>query len=284
MAVVDLSSPSAAQAAGPKPAPRETAIEVQHLSKIFRKRVEGSRPWRPRYQDQRAVDDVSFEVKRGQIYGILGPNGSGKSTLIRAVSTLLVPDEGEVRVFGLDLRRDEAKVRRLLNRVSVDAAFYKKLSPRENLLYSARLYGLDPADAEARSLEILGRLGIKRKDFFEPLEEMSRGMQQKVAIARAFLTAPVVLLLDEPTTGLDPRSRRDVQEFVLELRDAHDATIILTTHDMPEAERLCDRIAFIHGGRIVAEGTSAELRDRVGGSLEDAFIALTGDALDADAA
>jgi ABC-2 type transport system ATP-binding protein len=260
-----------------------TAIEVKHLSKVFKKRVPGGPPWRARYTESRAVDDVSFEVKRGQIYGILGPNGSGKSTLIRAVSTLLVPDEGEVTVFGLDLRRDEARVRRLLNRVSVDAAFYKKLSPRENLLYSARLYGLDPEESEARSLEILERLGLKRRDFLEPLEEMSRGMQQKVAIARAFLTAPVVLLLDEPTTGLDPKSRRDVQEFVLELRDIHDATIILTTHDMPEAERLCDRIAFIHDGRIVAEGTAAELRAMVGpdATLEDAFIALTGEDLDA---
>jgi ABC-2 type transport system ATP-binding protein len=262
----------------------DPAIEVKHLSKYFKKPAEGSRFFRPRHTVSRAVDDVSFEVKRGQIYGILGPNGSGKSTLIRAISTLLVPDEGEVTIFGLDLKRDEAKVRRLLNRVSVDAAFYKKLSPRENLLYSARLYGLDPREAEARSLEILERLGIKKKDFYSSLEEMSRGMQQKVAIARAFLTAPVVLLLDEPTTGLDPKSRRDVQEFVLELRDKHDATIILTTHDMPEAERLCDRIAFIHDGRFVAEGTAPELRRRVGpdATLEDAFIALTGGNLKTD--
>ncbi|HWG85131.1 MAG TPA: ABC transporter ATP-binding protein [Deinococcales bacterium] len=263
-------------------APNEAAIEVKHLSKHFSKPAADHRLFRPRHTLARAVDDVSFEVKRGQIYGILGPNGSGKSTLIRAISTLLVPDQGEVRIFGLDLKRDEAKVRRLLNRVSVDAAFYKKLSPRENLLYSARLYGLDPAESERRSLEILERLGIKRKDFYASLEEMSRGMQQKVAIARAFLTAPAVLLLDEPTTGLDPKSRRDVQEFVLELRDAHDATIILTTHDMPEAERLCDRIAFMHDGRFVAEGTADELKRQVGpqATLEDAFITLTGDKLD----
>ncbi len=260
----------------------ETAIEVSGLSKIFRKPAPGHKPWKPKYLDAHVVQDVSFRVQRGEIYGVLGPNGSGKSTLIRAISTLLLPDAGTAKIFGLDIRKDEAKIRRLLNRVSVDAAFYKKLSPRENLLYSARLYGLDPIESERRSLEILARLGLKSSVFYEPLEEMSRGMQQKIAIARAFLTAPIVLLLDEPTTGLDPKSRRGVQEFILELRANHDATIILTTHDMPEAERLCDRIAFIHNGRFVAEGTATELKAMVGPdtNLEDAFIQLTGSEFD----
>ena len=259
----------------------ETAISVRGLNKSFSKRVGGT-IFKPKIQSSPAVIDVSFEVRRGEIYGVLGPNGSGKSTLIRAISTLLIPDSGDVKLFGLDIRRDEAKLRRMLNRVSVDAAFYKKLSARENLLYSARLYGLDPAEAEERAKVILKRLGLREKAFYEPLEEMSRGMQQKVAIARAFLTAPIIVLLDEPTTGLDPKSRRDVQDFVLELRDQHDATIILTTHDMPEAERLCDRIAFIHNGRFVAEGTADQLRASVGpgATLEDAFITLTGSEFD----
>ena len=259
---------------------RDVAIDVQHLVKGFRKKSGGTL-LRPRFTESRAVDGVTFQVRRGEIYGVLGPNGSGKSTLIRAMSTLLIPDAGRVTIFGLDVVRDEAQVRRLLNRVSVDAAFYKKLSPRENLLYSAQLYGLAPQVAEERALSTLRRLGLQEKAFYEPLEEMSRGMQQKVAIARAFLTSPVIVLLDEPTTGLDPKSRRDVQEFVLELRDLHDATIILTTHDMPEAERLCDRIAFISGGRFVAEGTPDELRALAGPgkSLEDAFIELTGEDL-----
>ncbi|SMB95167.1 ABC transporter ATP-binding protein [Deinococcus hopiensis] len=282
-----LTAPSEASA-GPSPAASSrdlsrhpVALDVQHLVKGFRKKTGGSL-LRPQYSESRAVDDVTFQVRRAEIYGVLGPNGSGKSTLIRAMSTLLIPDSGEVTVFGLDVVRDEAQVRRLLNRVSVDAAFYKKLSPRENLLYSAQLYGLSPEVAEERALETLKRLGLKEKAFYEPLEEMSRGMQQKVAIARAFLTSPVVVLLDEPTTGLDPKSRRDVQEFVLELRDVHQATIILTTHDMPEAERLCDRIAFISGGRFVAEGTPDELRALAGEgkSLEDAFIELTGEDLE----
>ncbi len=255
------------------------AIQVERLSKVFKKRRKGSRFWRPAYDVFRAVDRVDFTVRRGEIYGILGPNGSGKSTLIRAISTLLWPDEGTVKIFGLDIRKDEFKIRSLLNRVSVDAAFYKKLSPRENLLYSARLYGLGAGEAEKRAKDILKRLGVREKAFYAPLEEMSRGMQQKVAIARAFLVSPVLVLLDEPTTGLDPKSRRDVQRLVLELRDTHDATIILTTHDMAEAEKLCDRIAMISGGRFVAEGTSQELKGRIGGNgvtLEDAFLALTG--------
>lgn len=260
---------------------REIALDVSHLVKAFKKRSGGTL-FKPSYTESRAVDDVTFQVRYGEIYGVLGPNGSGKSTLIRAMSTLLIPDQGTVQIFGLDVVKDEAQVRRLLNRVSVDAAFYKKLSPRENLLYSAQLYGLERQEAQERALKTLRRLGLKDKDFYEPLEEMSRGMQQKVAIARAFLTSPVVVLLDEPTTGLDPKSRRDVQEFVLELRDVHDATIILTTHDMPEAERLCDRIAFISGGKFVAEGTPEELRQLVGPgkTLEDAFIELTGENLD----
>lgn len=262
---------------------REIAIDVNHLVKAFKKRSGGTL-LKPTYSESRAVNDVTFQVRRGEIYGVLGPNGSGKSTLIRAMSTLLIPDEGTVSIFGLDVVRDEAHVRRLLNRVSVDAAFYKKLSPRENLLYSAQLYGLDRHVAEERALHTLKRLGLKEKAFYESLEEMSRGMQQKVAIARAFLTSPIIVLLDEPTTGLDPKSRRDVQEFVLELRDVHDATIILTTHDMPEAERLCDRIAFISGGKFVAEGTAEELRTLAGPgkTLEDAFIELTGEDLEED--
>lgn len=260
---------------------REVAIDVHHLVKAFRKKTGGTL-FKPVHTESRAVDDVTFAVRRGEIYGVLGPNGSGKSTLIRAMSTLLIPDQGTVSIYGLDVVKDEAHVRRLLNRVSVDAAFYKKLSPRENLLYSAQLYGLDRQVAEERALSTLKRLGLKEKAFYESLEEMSRGMQQKVAIARAFLTSPIIVLLDEPTTGLDPKSRRDVQEFVLELRDVHDATIILTTHDMPEAERLCDRIAFISGGKFVAEGTAEELRALAGPgkTLEDAFIELTGEDLE----
>jgi ABC-2 type transport system ATP-binding protein len=228
-----------------------------------------------------AVDDVTLDVHRGEIYGILGPNGSGKSTLVRMLSTLLIPDEGVVEVFGLDIGKREMDVKRLINRVSVDAAFFKKLSPLENLLYGARLYGMTGREARVKSVEILTRLGLDPRSYTQPMEEMSRGMQQKVAIARAFLTQPILLLLDEPTTGLDPRSKREVQEFVLELRDQHAATILITTHDMGEADDICDRIAILDDGRIVAEDTPAGLKRLIRRNgheptLEDVFMELTG--------
>ena len=210
-----------------------------------------------------AVDHVSVTVKRREIFGILGANGSGKSTLIRMISTLLIPDTGTVSIFGYDVVKDAGAVQRLINRVSVEASFFKKLSPMENLIYAARLYNMPGNLARARIREILLRLGIKSERITSPLEDMSRGMQQKVAIARAFLTSPVVLLLDEPTTGLDPRSKIDVQSFVHELRDKHDATILITTHDMDEAEQLCDRVSIIDKGKIVALGETKELKQRV---------------------
>jgi ABC-2 type transport system ATP-binding protein len=228
-----------------------------------------------------AVDGVSLSVWRGEIYGLLGANGSGKSTLIRLFSTLLTPDAGEVRVFGLDINRDELAVKRLINRVSVEASFFKKLSAMENLVYAGRLYGVAPEESRPKIVSILRRLGIEDARMKEPLEQLSRGMQQKVAIARAFLTTPMLLLLDEPTTGLDVRSKREVQTFVRDLRDEHDATILLTTHDLDEAARLADRIGILHRGRLVAEGTSAELAARHGGgTLEDVFMTLTGRRLD----
>ena len=140
----------------------------------------------------------------------------------------------------------------------MDAAFFKKLSPMENLLFAARLYGLDAGEARQRAIAILGRLGIGEKRIGRPIEQMSRGMQQKVAIARALLTSPTLLLLDEPTTGLDPRSKLDVQKFIADLRQTHDATIVLTTHDLDEADRLCDRITVLDQGRIVVDGLRVE--------------------------
>jgi ABC-2 type transport system ATP-binding protein len=193
-----------------------------------------------------------------------------------------------VTIFGYDVERDEMAVKRLINRVSVDAAFFKKLSPYENLLYAARLYGLPASVAKEKAVAILARLGVSESRLGRPLEQMSRGMQQKVAIARAILTSPTLLLLDEPTTGLDPRSKLDVQAFIEELRDSHDATIVLTTHDLAEAERLCDRIAILDRGRLVAEGTTDELKERVARehgeppTLESVFMTWTGRSLDDD--
>jgi ABC-2 type transport system ATP-binding protein len=217
------------------------------------------------------------------VYGLIGANGSGKSTLIRMLSTLVLADAGEVRVFGYDVERDAMVARGLINRVSADPSFFGQMSALENLQFFGRVYGLAPGDIRTRAGEILDRLGLGRDHQRAMVKELSRGQQQKIAVARAFLTSPVLMLLDEPTTGLDPRSKRDVQAFVREVQRDHDATVFLTTHDMDEAEALCDRIAFLVGGRIVAEGTSLELRQSIANGravgdvdMEDVFMELTG--------
>jgi ABC-2 type transport system ATP-binding protein len=235
-----------------------------------------------------AVNKVSFYVKEGEIFGVLGPNGSGKSTLIRLMATLLLPDEGDMKVFGYDVVTEAIKVQRLINRVSVEASFFKKLSPMENLLYGARLYGMSGSETKKKVVEILTRLGLEERSIFNPMEEMSRGMQQKVAIARALLTKPRILLLDEPTTGLDPRSKREVQEVIEELRDEYNTTMLLTTHDMHEADVLCDRVAILDKGDMVALDTPENLKKLVPNgnghepTLEDVFLELTGRTLKND--
>jgi len=228
-----------------------------------------------------AVDHVSFTVRTGEIFGVLGPNGSGKSTLIRLLATLLLPDAGDVQVFGHDVVKQPMEVQKLINRVSVEASFFKKLSPMENLIYGARLYGRGGAESRQQVVEILTRLGLESHSIYKPMEEMSRGMQQKVAIARALLSKPRLLLLDEPTTGLDPRSKREVQQVVRELRDQFGTTILLTTHDMVEADQLCDRIAIIDSGVIVALDTPVGLKRLITSNghevtLEEVFLELTG--------
>jgi ABC-2 type transport system ATP-binding protein len=268
---------------------KEIAVKVDGALKTFGGKDSGWKVWLPRNGNgggipagaKVAVNYVSLEIKRGEIFGVLGPNGSGKSTLIRLIATLLIPDGGQITVFGHDVQTDARQVQMLINRVSVEASFFKKLSPMENLMYGARLYGIPASETRTRAVEILTRLGLEEKSIYAPMEEMSRGMQQKVAIARSLLSSPVVLLLDEPTTGLDPRSKREVQTFVRELRDAHNTTILLTTHDMYEAEALCDRIAIIDGGQIVALDTPENLKKRLPQNghvptLEEVFLEITG--------
>lgn len=265
----------------------DRALRIDGVSKYFGGPGRLQRPGKKPAKRVSAVDDISLQVQRGEIYGVLGANGSGKSTLIRLIATLLLPDTGSIEVFDYDVVRDASTVRRMLNRVSVEASLFKKLSAMENLLYAARLYSVDARVARREIVRILEGLGIPEKRVRQPVEKMSRGMQQKVSIARALLTSPVVLLLDEPTTGLDPRSKKDVQRFILELRDSHDATVLLTSHDMEEADGLCDRLAILHKGTIVIEGTPLELKEeyarRAGTetlpSLEEVFMDVTGRSL-----
>ena len=228
-----------------------------------------------------AVDCITFNVPKGEIFGILGPNGSGKSTLIRMLSTLILPDSGEMHIFGVDVVKNSLKIRKNINRVSVDAAFFKKLSAWENLSYAARLYGLQPKKAKIDAIKILNTLLFPEDKMDQSMENLSRGMQQKVAIARALFTSPVLLLLDEPTTGLDPVSKRQVQEYILKVRDTHDTTVLLTSHDLDEVERICDRVSIIDKGKFIACDTVDRLKKSVSGNgkdctLEDVFFKLTG--------
>ncbi len=252
------------------------AVEVDNLRKEFVRREKVVRVRR-----RVALEDVSFTMERGECVAILGQNGSGKSTLVRLLATLLLHDGGSARVFGHDCFKQTRAVRRLVNRVSVEASFFKKMSAAENLAYAARFYGMGPSRTRRAIPEILERVGFPADRRGEAMEHLSRGMQQKVALARALLTSPVLLLLDEPTTGLDPRSKLEVQEFIRERRALHDATILLCTHDMAEAESLADRVGILDRGRLLLLEPVEDVKDRFGvETLEEAFFAATGRAFE----
>ncbi|HXY84461.1 MAG TPA: ABC transporter ATP-binding protein [Gaiellaceae bacterium] len=257
------------------------AVEVHNLRKDFLRR-DATRTglWRKRRRVP-ALEGVSFTVERGECVAILGQNGSGKSTLVRLLSTLLLNDGGTAEVFGYDVFKEPRAVQRLVNRVSVEASFFKKMSSEENLAYAARFYGMGPSETKTKIPEILGRVGFPSDRKHEGMEHLSRGMQQKVALARALLTSPVLLLLDEPTTGLDPRSKLEVQNFIREIRAAHDATILLCTHDLDEAELLSDRVGILDRGKLIALAPSDELKEMYDAeTLEEAFFAATGRAFE----
>jgi ABC-2 type transport system ATP-binding protein len=254
----------------------ENAIELHDVEKRFKKK---------RNEYSYALKGVSLTVKRGEVVGILGPNGSGKSTLVRVMSTLTLPDAGEVRVFDIDAVKHPREVQRYINRVSVEASFFKKLSSLENLLFGAKLYGVSDRESKPRIQEILESIGFDIKRVGEPMEHLSRGMQQKIALARALLTSPMLMLLDEPTTGLDPRSKKDVQRLIRSIRKDHDSSILLCTHDMGEAEELCDRIGILLNGELIALDTPEGLKrqyqqDGQLPSLEEVFMAATGTSLE----
>ena len=263
----------------------KAAVEMCGITKRFQVSGRGLRRRPP--VEKLALDHVSLEVATGEITGVLGANGSGKSTLIRVLATLLTPDEGKASVFGYDVVQQAAAVRRHINRVSVEAAFFKEMSPWENILYAARLYGSGGAGTRTRVEAVLDRLELPRETLDRPMKQLSRGQQQKVAIARSFLTSPSLLLMDEPTTGLDPRSRREVQDLVNVVRVERVATVLLSTHDLAEAEALCDRVVILDEGRVLAEGTPQDLcreyaTDGQPATLEDVFLRVSGKRLEED--
>src|SRR6266542_5661745 len=258
------------------------AVEVQNLRKEF-VRSNGRRSGLLRRNRKRraALKGVSFEIARGECVAILGQNGSGKSTLVRLLATLLLHDGGSATIFGHDVFRETRAVRRLVNRVSVEASFFKKMSSTENLSYAARFYGMTPGETRDEIPRILEKVGFPSDRRGEAMETLSRGMQQKVALARALLTQPVLLLLDEPTTGLDPRSKLEVQDFIREVRQMHDATILLCTHDLDEAEALAERIGILDDGALLCLEPVEDLKRRYkAATLEEAFFAATGKAFE----
>jgi ABC-2 type transport system ATP-binding protein len=218
-----------------------------------------------RYGDRLALTNVSFEVKKGEIFGLLGPNGGGKSTLFRILSTMMVPTEGRASIAGCDVVQDPAGVRRRVGVVFQSQSLDRALTVDENLRAQGHLHGLKGADLRARMERVTERMGLadRRKDIVETL---SGGLRRRVEIAKALLHGPQVLLMDEASTGLDPAARRDLSRNVESLRDKEGVTILLTTHILEEAGR-CDRLALLHHGAIVAEGSPAALRSRIGGDV-----------------
>jgi ABC-2 type transport system ATP-binding protein len=224
----------------------------------------------------RAVDSVSFEVHPGEIYGLLGPNGAGKTTTISMISGLLQPDAGEILVAGTPFWSDPQKAKRIMGVVPQELALYEELSGRENLEFWGRMAGLSSSDAKSRAVELLEALTLtdRAKD---PVKTYSGGMKRRINLGCALLHRPRLLLLDEPTVGIDPQARLNILEFIRTLR-ASGTAILYTTHYLEEAESLCQRIGIIDHGRLLAEGTLKELQDRLGG---DRLFVLEADLKDA---
>ncbi len=218
-----------------------------------------------RYGDRVALSKISFEVKPGEIFGLLGPNGGGKSTLFRILSTMMVPSGGRAMVAGHDVEREPAEVRRHVGVVFQTQSLDKALTVQENLRSQGHLHGLSGAVLRARMEYAMQQLGLtdRRKDLVDTL---SGGLRRRVEIAKALLHRPQVLLMDEASTGLDPAARRDLSRHVENLRSQEGVTILLTTHILEEADR-CDRLVLLHQGNIVAHGTPGELRSRIGGDV-----------------
>lgn len=232
------------------------AVETQNLRHVFA----GAGGAAPRA----ALNGVSFVVPSGEVFGLLGPNGGGKTTLFRILSTSLEPSEGRALVLGLDVVKSAAEVRRKIGVVFQHPSLDKKLTVTENLLHQGHLYGLRGAGLSGRIDELLARFRLTERAR-DRVEALSGGLMRRVEIAKGLLHTPALLILDEPSTGLDPGARRDVWEYLSELRK-DGVTILLTTHLMEEAEQ-CDRLAIVNGGRLVAHGTPAGLKSLIGGDI-----------------
>jgi ABC-2 type transport system ATP-binding protein len=218
-----------------------------------------------RYESRTALNGVSFDVRPAELFGLLGPNGSGKTTLFRILSTLMLPTAGNAVIMGCDAARDPARVRRQIGVVFQAQSVDPKLTAYENLWHQGHLYGLRGTGLKQRVAEMLARVGLADRAN-ERVETFSGGMQRRIELAKGLLHRPEVLLLDEPTTGLDPGARRDLWQYLQMLRDEEHVSVLVTTHLMEEAER-CDRLAILNEGNLVALGTPAELKSEIGGDV-----------------
>lgn len=217
------------------------------------------------YGNRQALDNLSFAVHPAEIFGLLGPNGSGKTTLFRILSTLMVPTGGSARILGFDAAREPNKVRQQTGIVFQAKSVDLKLTVAENLKHQGHLYGLSGQQLKARIKEVLGRVGLSDRAG-EYVESLSGGMQRRVELAKGLIHSPSVLLLDEPSTGLDPGARRDLWQYLRMLRDEEGVSILVTTHLMEEAEH-CDRLAILNEGKLVALGSPLELKSSIGGDV-----------------
>ncbi|MBI5183897.1 MAG: ABC transporter ATP-binding protein [Nitrospinae bacterium] len=268
------------------------AVKFNQVTKYFRKKITKKRKdtdsLRQRFRrfisGQKimfaAVKDLSFSVREGEVFGILGPNGAGKSTLMRLIATLLLPDEGSIEVFGHDVIKEPLKVQRLINWISEACGFFDELTTMDNLIYTARLYGLNINQAKRKIWDILDYLSFPEDKIKEPVRTLSSGLYQKVFLVKVFLTSPRLVLLDEPTLGLDLPSRLKLNSLIKKIQKSQGTTIILSTHNMELAE-LCDRIAFLDKGQIVALDTQSNLKNLVKKrkeevQIEDIFFEVTG--------
>lgn len=245
-------------------------IVAQNLSKTFRDKKRG---------EIRAVDDVSFSVAPGQIYGLLGANGAGKTTTLRMLATLLAPSSGTALVAGFDVARDAEKVRAHVGFMATSTALYGRLTARETLMYFGRLNGLPDEEIAARIGRLTEELGMG--EFLDRrVDKFSTGMKQKVSIARTLIHDPAVMIFDEPTIGLDVMAARSIVRFIRKCRE-RGKTVVYSTHVMSEVEKLCDRAGIVHGGKLLAEGSVAELRERYGEQdMEEIFVRVSGESDD----
>jgi len=236
---------------------------------------------RKSFNDQKAVDGVSFTIGQNEIFGLLGPNGAGKTTTIRMLSTVLEPDSGDATIGGYSIRHNPGQVRSLIGVCPQELALYEDLSAMDNLVFFGRLVGLDGKNVKAQAVKELALMGLQQQAKGK-ISKYSGGMKRRINLAIALMGNPKLLFLDEPTVGIDPQSRNNIFETIHDLRDKG-LTVLYTTHYMEEADRLCDRVAIMDGGKIVAMDTPLNLKKQIGGAetttLEDVFLKLTGRSL-----